>query len=156
MKILLTIAAVFGLIVSGPAQDTAPTLPSVATPSSAYAGKASAKQDLGSNHTITLKGELYKGQPIDLTLRGVGPIFAVSLADPILTVSITAVKIEDKFNLNYNLSMQVPVKTGDRKEYLSSQLSGSIIVAAGSPETIITSGEGSLSLGIDKVPDEKK
>jgi hypothetical protein len=64
--------------------------------------------------------------------------------------------MEDKFQLKYSIGLQVPMKNGERTEYRTSQFNGSILVADGHPETIITNGENSLSLGIEKVADEKK
>jgi hypothetical protein len=153
MKIPLTLAIAMGIIISAAAQEPpAPPRRSVIN----SANVETERQNLGANYAISLKGELYKGEPINLTLRGLGPDFNTVLVEPRVAVGISVERTGETFLLSYLISMTVARKNGDRTEFEQSSVKGSITIAEGGSETIITNGEGSLTLGIDKVPDEKK
>jgi len=153
MKIPLSLAIAMGLIISAIAQEP-PTPPrrSVTAPGNT----APERQTLGANYAISLKGKLYQGEPIDLTLRGMGPDFNTVLVEPRVAIGISVERTGEKFLLSYLISITVARKDGDRTEFEPSSVKGSVTIAEGGSETIITSGEGSLTLGIDKVPDQKK
>lgn len=153
MKIPLTLAIALGIIISATAQEPAAVPRRVVTP---LASAEPEKQNLGANYAISLKGELYKGEPINLTLRGMGPDFNTVLVEPRVAVGISVERTGEKFLLSYLISMTVTRKDGDRTEFEPSSVKGSVTIAEGGSETIITNGEGSLSLGIDKVPEGKK
>jgi len=158
MKIPLSLVIALGLIISATAQESSAVPPKLVRP---LANAEPERQNLGTNYAISLKGELYKGElykgePIDLTLRGMGPDFNTVLVEPRVGVGISVERTGEKFLLSYLISMTVTRKDGDRTEFEPSSLKGSVTIAEGGSETIITSGEGSLTLGIDKVPDQKK